>query len=61
MKVILKCPYYYFTQIIKKNKKSLLEICLNARNPASVITVISPKNVLPQWGLPDVSYHFITQ
>ncbi|XP_070838680.1 RPA-related protein RADX isoform X1 [Chaetodon trifascialis] len=38
-----------------------VEICLNPRNPASVITVVSPKSVLPQWGLPDVSYQFITR
>ncbi|XP_032390416.1 RPA-related protein RADX [Etheostoma spectabile] len=35
-----------------------VEICLNPRNPASVITVVSPKSVLPQWGLPEVSYQF---
>ncbi|KAM9847244.1 RPA-related protein RADX [Aulostomus maculatus] len=40
---------------------SSLEICLNARNPASVITVVSPKSVLPQWGLPEVSYQFTTR
>nr|XP_046265995.1 RPA-related protein RADX [Scatophagus argus] len=38
-----------------------VEICLNPRNPASVITVVSPKNVLPQWGLPEVSYQFVTR
>ncbi|TMS14572.1 RPA-related protein RADX [Larimichthys crocea] len=38
-----------------------VEICLNPRKPASVITVISPKRVLPQWGLPDVSYQFATR
>ncbi|TKS83510.1 hypothetical protein D9C73_017623 [Collichthys lucidus] len=38
-----------------------VEICLNPRKPASVITVISPKSVLPQWGLPDVSYQFATR
>ncbi|XP_063751308.1 RPA-related protein RADX isoform X2 [Eleginops maclovinus] len=38
-----------------------VEICLNARNPTSVITVVSPKSVLPQWGLPEVSYQFITR
>ncbi|XP_059207904.1 RPA-related protein RADX [Centropristis striata] len=38
-----------------------VEICLNPRNPASVITVISPKSVLPQWGLPEVSYQFSTR
>ncbi|KAK2881885.1 RPA-related protein RADX isoform X2 [Channa argus] len=37
-----------------------VEICLNPRNPASVITVVSPKSVLPQWGLPEVSYQFTT-
>ncbi|XP_005472030.1 RPA-related protein RADX isoform X1 [Oreochromis niloticus] len=35
-----------------------VEICLNPRNPASVITVVSPKSILPQWGLPDISYQF---
>uniref|UniRef100_A0A096MIR0 RPA1 related single stranded DNA binding protein n=1 Tax=Poecilia formosa TaxID=48698 RepID=A0A096MIR0_POEFO len=35
-----------------------VEICLNPRNPAAVITVVSPKSVLPQWGLPEVSYQF---
>uniref|UniRef100_A0A8D3B533 RPA-related protein RADX n=1 Tax=Scophthalmus maximus TaxID=52904 RepID=A0A8D3B533_SCOMX len=35
-----------------------IEICLNPRNPASVITVVSPKSVLPQWGLPEVAYLF---
>uniref|UniRef100_A0A665UC23 RPA1 related single stranded DNA binding protein n=1 Tax=Echeneis naucrates TaxID=173247 RepID=A0A665UC23_ECHNA len=43
-----------------KNFNSV-EICLNPRNPTSVITVVSPKSVLPQWGLPEVSYHFITR
>ncbi|XP_051258025.1 RPA-related protein RADX [Dicentrarchus labrax] len=38
-----------------------VEICLNPRNPASVITVVSPKSVLPQWGLPEVSYQFTTR
>ncbi|KAM6907551.1 RPA-related protein RADX [Xenentodon cancila] len=38
-----------------------VEICLNPRKPASVITVVPPKSVLPQWGLPEVSYHFITR
>uniref|UniRef100_A0A8C6SZ14 RPA1 related single stranded DNA binding protein n=1 Tax=Neogobius melanostomus TaxID=47308 RepID=A0A8C6SZ14_9GOBI len=37
-----------------------VEICLNPRNPVAVITVISPKSVLPQWGLPEVSYRFTT-
>jgi len=37
------------------------EICLNPRNPASVVTVVSPKNVTPQWGLPEVSYQFTTR
>ncbi|XP_041865133.1 RPA-related protein RADX isoform X2 [Melanotaenia boesemani] len=43
-----------------KNFKSV-EICLNPRNPASIITVVSPKGVLPQWGLPEVSYQFTTR
>ncbi|XP_035999204.1 RPA-related protein RADX [Fundulus heteroclitus] len=38
-----------------------VEICLNARNPAAVITVVSPKSVLPQWGLPEVSYQFTSR
>ncbi|KAG7223303.1 hypothetical protein INR49_015659 [Caranx melampygus] len=38
-----------------------VEICLNPRKPASVITVVSSKSVLPQWGLPEVSYNFITR
>lgn len=38
-----------------------VEICLNPRNPASIITVISPKSVLPQWGLPEVLYQFTTR
>ncbi|KAI3373110.1 hypothetical protein L3Q82_006439 [Scortum barcoo] len=38
-----------------------VEICLNPRNPASIITVVSPKSVLPQWGLPEVSYQFTTR
>ncbi|XP_023153060.2 RPA-related protein RADX isoform X1 [Amphiprion ocellaris] len=38
-----------------------IEICLNPRNPASVITVVSPKSVSPQWGLPEVSYQFTTR
>ncbi|KAM9384316.1 RPA-related protein RADX [Pholidichthys leucotaenia] len=40
---------------------SSVEISLNARNPASVITVISLKSVLPQWGLPQVFYQFTTR
>ncbi|XP_041656521.1 RPA-related protein RADX [Cheilinus undulatus] len=38
-----------------------VEICLNPRNPPSVITVVSPKSVLPQWGLPEVCYQFTTR
>nr|XP_020485905.1 RPA-related protein RADX-like [Labrus bergylta] len=38
-----------------------VEIGLNPRNPVSVITVVSPKSVLPQWGLPEVSYQFTTR
>ncbi|KAK5918355.1 hypothetical protein CgunFtcFv8_003128 [Champsocephalus gunnari] len=38
-----------------------VEICLNARNPTSVVTVVSAKSVLPQWGLPEVSYLFTTR
>ncbi|XP_033181442.1 RPA-related protein RADX isoform X2 [Mastacembelus armatus] len=38
-----------------------VEICLNPRNPGSIITVVSPKSVLPQWGLPEVSYQFSTR
>nr|XP_019940854.1 PREDICTED: uncharacterized protein CXorf57 homolog isoform X1 [Paralichthys olivaceus] len=37
-----------------------VEICLNPRNPVSIITVVSTKSVLPQWGLPEVSYQFTT-
>ncbi|KAM3869273.1 RPA-related protein RADX [Diretmus argenteus] len=35
-----------------------VEICLNARNPVSLVTVVPPKSVLPQWGLPGVAYQF---
>ncbi|KAM6911007.1 RPA-related protein RADX [Lycodopsis pacificus] len=35
-----------------------VEIVLNPHNPTSIITVVSPKSVLPQWRLPDVSYQF---
>ncbi|KAL6098983.1 radx [Pungitius sinensis] len=38
-----------------------VEICLNPHNPTSVITVVSPKSVLPQWALPEVSYQFMTR
>uniref|UniRef100_A0A3P9MR44 RPA1 related single stranded DNA binding protein n=1 Tax=Oryzias latipes TaxID=8090 RepID=A0A3P9MR44_ORYLA len=38
-----------------------LEIVLNPHGPASLITVVSPKTVQPQWGLPDVSYRFISR
>ncbi|KAM8900503.1 RPA-related protein RADX [Spinachia spinachia] len=38
-----------------------LEICLNPHNPTSVITVVSPKSVLPEWALPEVSYQFTTR
>uniref|UniRef100_G3QAG0 RPA1 related single stranded DNA binding protein n=1 Tax=Gasterosteus aculeatus TaxID=69293 RepID=G3QAG0_GASAC len=38
-----------------------VEICLNPHNPTSVITVVSPKSVLPQWALPEVSYQFTTR
>lgn len=39
----------------------VVEICLNPRSPASVVTVIPPKSVQPQWGLPDVPYNFATR
>ncbi|XP_029957715.1 RPA-related protein RADX isoform X2 [Salarias fasciatus] len=35
-----------------------VEICLNRHNPTAIITVISPKNVRPEWMLPDVCYQF---
>ncbi|XP_043094144.1 RPA-related protein RADX isoform X3 [Puntigrus tetrazona] len=38
-----------------------VEICLNPRSPASVVTVIPPKSVQPQWDLPDVPYNFATR
>lgn len=38
-----------------------VEICLNPHTPASIITVISPKSVQPQWGLPEVSNLFTTR
>nr|XP_001343120.6 uncharacterized protein CXorf57 homolog [Danio rerio] len=38
-----------------------IEICLNPRSPASVVTVIPPKSVRPQWGLPEVPYNFATR
>uniref|UniRef100_A0A8C3AGN4 RPA1 related single stranded DNA binding protein n=1 Tax=Cyclopterus lumpus TaxID=8103 RepID=A0A8C3AGN4_CYCLU len=37
------------------------EICLNPRNPISFLTLVSPKTVLPQWGLPEVCYQFTTR
>uniref|UniRef100_A0A3B4A2Q8 Uncharacterized protein n=1 Tax=Periophthalmus magnuspinnatus TaxID=409849 RepID=A0A3B4A2Q8_9GOBI len=45
----------------RMNAFNSVEICLNPRKPASVITIISPKSVLPQWGLPEISYRFITR
>ncbi|KAJ8348848.1 hypothetical protein SKAU_G00274370 [Synaphobranchus kaupii] len=38
-----------------------IEIGLNPRNPTAAIDVIPPKSVKPQWGLPDVPYHFISR
>uniref|UniRef100_A0A672MQH2 RPA1 related single stranded DNA binding protein n=1 Tax=Sinocyclocheilus grahami TaxID=75366 RepID=A0A672MQH2_SINGR len=38
-----------------------VEISLNPRSPASVVTVIPPKSVQPQWDLPDVPYNFATR
>uniref|UniRef100_A0A8C3AIS7 RPA1 related single stranded DNA binding protein n=1 Tax=Cyclopterus lumpus TaxID=8103 RepID=A0A8C3AIS7_CYCLU len=38
-----------------------VEICLNPRNPISFLTLVSPKTVLPQWGLPEVCYQFTTR
>uniref|UniRef100_A0AAV2JD86 RPA1 related single stranded DNA binding protein n=1 Tax=Knipowitschia caucasica TaxID=637954 RepID=A0AAV2JD86_KNICA len=38
-----------------------VEICLNPHNPVSHITIISPKSVLSQWGLPEVSFQFTTR
>uniref|UniRef100_A0A1A8I5M7 Chromosome X open reading frame 57 n=2 Tax=Nothobranchius kuhntae TaxID=321403 RepID=A0A1A8I5M7_NOTKU len=37
------------------------EISLNYREPAAVITIVSPKSVQPQWGLPEVSYQFTSR
>lgn len=42
-------------------KFNSIEICLNARSPSAVVTMVSPKSVLPQWGLPQVSHQFITR
>uniref|UniRef100_A0A8C2H8A5 RPA1 related single stranded DNA binding protein n=1 Tax=Cyprinus carpio TaxID=7962 RepID=A0A8C2H8A5_CYPCA len=39
----------------------VIEISLNPRSPASVVTVIPPKSVQPQWSLPDVPYNFATR
>lgn len=38
-----------------------IEIGLNPRSPATVVTVVPPKCVQPQWGLPDVPYNFTTR
>ncbi|XP_057677822.1 RPA-related protein RADX isoform X2 [Corythoichthys intestinalis] len=38
-----------------------IEICLNARNPTSIVTLVPLKHVAPQWLLPDVSYRFTTR
>lgn len=38
-----------------------VEICLNPWNPKAAITVVPPKSVSPQWGLPDVTYQFTTR
>ncbi|XP_024121533.1 RPA-related protein RADX isoform X4 [Oryzias melastigma] len=38
-----------------------VEISLNPRDPSSIFTVVSPKSVQPQWGLPDVSYRFTSR
>ncbi|XP_056313614.1 RPA-related protein RADX isoform X1 [Danio aesculapii] len=38
-----------------------IEICLNPRSPASIVTVIPPKSVRSQWGLPEVPYNFATR
>ncbi|TNN79221.1 putative protein CXorf57 [Liparis tanakae] len=38
-----------------------VEICLNPRSPVSILTLVSPKAVLPQWRLPEVRYQFITR
>uniref|UniRef100_A0A3Q2DHU0 RPA1 related single stranded DNA binding protein, X-linked n=1 Tax=Cyprinodon variegatus TaxID=28743 RepID=A0A3Q2DHU0_CYPVA len=40
---------------------SSVEICLNPRNPAAVITVVSQKAVPPQWGLPEAAYRFTSR
>lgn len=53
-------PFSYDIFILPANV-FLPEICLNPHKPASVITVIPPKSVLPQWGLPEVSYQFSTR
>nr|XP_057944263.1 RPA-related protein RADX [Doryrhamphus excisus] len=42
-------------------KFTAVEICLNPHNPASVITIVPPKEVQPQWSLPDLSYRFTTR
>ncbi len=39
----------------------VVEISLNPRSPASVVTVIPSKSVQPQWDLPDVPYIFATR
>ncbi|KAA0716663.1 RPA-related protein RADX [Triplophysa tibetana] len=38
-----------------------IEISLNPRSPATVVTVVPPKCVQPQWYLPDVPYNFTTR
>lgn len=38
-----------------------IEISLNPRNTGTVLTVIPPKCVQPQWDLPDVPYNFTTR
>uniref|UniRef100_H3C728 RPA1 related single stranded DNA binding protein n=1 Tax=Tetraodon nigroviridis TaxID=99883 RepID=H3C728_TETNG len=45
----------------RMNNFHSVEISLNPRNPASVITVIPRKRVSPQWGLPEVAYRFISR
>ncbi|XP_077448870.1 RPA-related protein RADX isoform X2 [Stigmatopora argus] len=45
----------------KMNTYTSIEICVNARNPTSIITLIPNNLVAPQWSLPKVSYRFTTR
>ncbi|OXB71430.1 UNVERIFIED_CONTAM: hypothetical protein H355_010473 [Colinus virginianus] len=61
----VKVSYPFKTQPTPRDSQmkrfATIEINLNIRDPPTKISIISEEMVKPEWGLPEVKYHFITR